>query len=101
MVKDGKLFVGVARLEIHIPEARSLKAKRSVTRRLVERVRSRHQVLAVEAEHQDLYQRSGLAFCAMSTDPVDVEARLQRVRNTIDEIWDGPILGWEIGVHQL
>ena len=31
MVKDGKLFVGVARLEIHIPEARSLKAKRSAS----------------------------------------------------------------------
>jgi uncharacterized protein YlxP (DUF503 family) len=39
------VYVGVAHLELHLPEARSLKAKRGAVRPLVERIRNRHQVL--------------------------------------------------------
>ncbi len=95
------LYVGVARLELHIPEARSLKAKRSATRRLVDRVRNKHQALVVESGHQDLHQRAAIAFCVLSTDPVDAGARLQRVRQTVDEVWTGMILDWEVRIEQV
>lgn len=92
------LWVGVVRLELHLPDASSLKAKRSEVRRLVERIRSRHKVQVVEAGRQDLLQRSLVAICALSTDTVDLEARLQRVRNTVDDTWSGPVLGWDVDV---
>ena len=92
------LWVGVVRLDLHIPDASSLKAKRSEVRRLVDRIRSRHQVQVLEAGHQDLLQRSTVAICALSTEPVDLESRLQRVRNTVEETWSGPILGWDLDV---
>lgn len=95
------LFVGIGRLELHIPEARSLKAKRSHTRSLIERIRSRHQVLVNEVGHQDLYQRAAFAVCAFSPDPVDVESRLQRVENTIDENWSGNVLAWDVEITQV
>jgi uncharacterized protein YlxP (DUF503 family) len=95
---EGNLFVGVARLDLHIPDARSLKAKRSHTRSLQQRIRHRHQVLVIEAEHQELYQRATLAICAMSTNSVDLESRLQRVANTVNESWSGRILGWEVEI---
>ena len=41
------IYLGVARLELHIPDARSLKAKRSHTRSLVERLRNRHKIMIV------------------------------------------------------
>ena len=93
-------YVGVAHLELHIPEARSLKAKRAPVRSLVERIRSRHQVLVIEVGHQDLYQRAGLTICALSSDPVDVEARLQRVEKTVNHNWSGHVLSWEVEVFQ-
>jgi uncharacterized protein YlxP (DUF503 family) len=93
-------YIGIAHLELHIPEARSLKAKRAPVRSLVEKIRNRHQVLVTEVDHQDLYQRTRLAICALSTDPVDLEARLQRVENTIDRNWSGPVLSWEVEVIQ-
>ena len=65
------IYVGVATLEVHLPEARSLKQKRGPIRQLVDRIRSRHQVLAVEADGQDLHQRATVAVCAVSTDPTD------------------------------
>jgi len=95
---DAPLFVAVARLEVHIPEARSLKSKRSVTRRLKERVQSRHKVLVVEADFQELHQRATLAFCALSTDASDARERMERVRDTIDEVFAGMILEWDVDV---
>jgi len=97
---SGETYIGVAHLELHIPEARSLKAKRAPVRSLVERIRNRHQVLVIEVEHQNLYQRAGLAICALSTDPVDVEARLRRVEKTIDLNWSGNVLSWDVEVIQ-
>lgn len=94
-------YVGVAHLELHIPEARSLKAKRAPVRSLVERIKSRHQVLVIEVGHQDLYQRAGLTICALSTNPVDVEARLQRVEKTVYHNWSGHVLSWDVNVIQI
>ena len=98
---SGETYVGVAHLELHIPEARSLKAKRGPIRSLVEKIRNRHQVLVIEADHQDLQQRSRLAICALSTSSVDIEARLRRVEGTIDRNWSGHVLSWEIEIVQI
>ena len=95
------IFIGVATLEVHIPDARSLKQKRSSTRKLVERIRSRHQVLAIEAGQQELYQRSTFAISALSTDPVDLESRFQRVEKTIFESFSGNILRWDVEIIQV
>ena len=98
---SGTVYVGVAHLELHLPEARSLKAKRGAVRPLAERIRNRHKVLVTEVDHQDLHQRATLAIAALSTGLVDVESRLQRVRMTVDESWSGFVLGWEVEVIQL
>lgn len=98
--RDATLYVGIARLELFVPEARSLKEKRSHTRGLVDRLRARHTVLVSEVGHQDLHQRAALAVCAMSTDVGDLEARLQRVRSTVDETWTGHVLGWDVQIVQ-
>jgi hypothetical protein len=95
------IYIGVARLGLHIPEARSLKEKRSHTRSLVERLRNRHQVVVLETDHQNLHQRAEFVICAVSTDVVDVEARLQRVSDTIDRNWSGYILDWDVEVIQV
>jgi len=98
---SGETYVGVAHLELHVPEARSLKAKRGPVRSLVEKIRNRHQVLVIEAGHQDLQQRSRLAICALSTSSLDIEARLRRVEGTIDRNWSGHVLSWEIEIVQI
>jgi len=95
------IFVGVVRLELHVPDARSLKAKRSHTRGLIQRIRSRHQVLVIEADHQDLYQRATVVICAVSTDTVDLESRLQRVERTVNDTWSGHVLGWDVDIVQV
>ena len=95
------IYVGVARLGLHIPEARSLKTKRSHTRSLVEKIRNRHQVTVLETDHQNLHQRAEFAICAVSTDVTDLEARLRRVFDTIHGNWSGTILDWDVEVIQV
>jgi uncharacterized protein YlxP (DUF503 family) len=97
---SGETYIGIAHLELHIPEARSLKAKRAPVRSLVERIRNRHQVLVIETDHQNLYQRVSLTICALSTSPVDVEARLQRVEKTMNLNWHGHVLSWDVEIIQ-
>jgi uncharacterized protein YlxP (DUF503 family) len=101
MTMSETTYVGVARLELHVPEARSLKAKRGPVRSLVERIRSRHQVLVIEADHQELYQRTRLDICALSTSSADVEARLQRVEATVDRNWSGHVLSWTVEIIEV
>lgn len=95
------VYVGVARLELFVPDARSLKEKRSHTRSLADRIRSRHTVLVIEIEHQNLHQRAAYAICAVSTDPVDLESRLQRVERTVDRNWSGHVLDWNVEIIQI
>lgn len=89
------IFVGVARFEVHVPEARSLKEKRRQTLSLVQRLKARHQILIIEAGGQELHQRATFAVTALSSSEADLEARLDRVRSTIDETWSGHVLSWE------
>jgi uncharacterized protein YlxP (DUF503 family) len=98
---DQNIYVGLARLEVHLPEARSLKEKRSATRPLIERIRNRHQVLVIESDHQELHQRAAFAIAGISTDPVDLESRLQRVERTVHETWAGHVLSWEVEILQV
>jgi uncharacterized protein len=53
-------------LDLHLPEVRSLKAKRSVVRPLVEGARRRYAVSAAEVGFQDQWQRALLGFAVVS-----------------------------------
>ena len=52
------MVVGLLTLEIHLPDAHSLKDKRQVVRKLKERLRARFNVAVAELDHQDLWQRA-------------------------------------------
>lgn len=58
--------VGLLTLEIHIPDARSLKDKRQVIRSLKDRLRSRHNAAVAELDHQDVWQRALVGVVTLS-----------------------------------
>jgi uncharacterized protein YlxP (DUF503 family) len=53
-------------VDLHLPESRSLKMKRSVVKSIVEGSRRRFGVAAAEVEHQDQWQRAGLGFATVA-----------------------------------
>ena len=61
------MTIGLLTLEIHLPQARSLKDKRQVVRSVKERLRSRHNVAVAELEDGlDRWQRANVAVVSVA-----------------------------------
>lgn len=71
--------IGLLTLEIHIPDARSLKDKRQVLRSLKDRLRAHYNVAVAELEHQELWQRSRIGVITLSCDPKHLEESLAEI----------------------
>ena len=89
------MFVGIVRVELHVPAARSLKDKRSVVRALKDRIRSRTSAAVAEVDHQDLWQRAALGVAVVSGDAGHVAELLQDVRGIIESRPDAVVLDWQ------
>ncbi len=76
-------------VDIHIPGARSLKSKRAVLKPLIEGLRRRYSVAVAEVDHQDLWQRAGVAVAAVSSTP----SQLRQVLDACERfVWSNPEL---------
>lgn len=73
------MFVGVLRLVFHVPHARSLKDKRSVVRKIRDRVRARFDVSIAEVEAQDLHQKAVFGVAVISGEAATCDAVLEQV----------------------
>jgi uncharacterized protein YlxP (DUF503 family) len=62
------MIVGTATVEIFIPHSGSLKAKRSVVKRILERVRGKFNVSISEVDHLDKWQRSVLGVAVVANE---------------------------------
>ena len=73
------MYVLALDIDLHLPECRSLKAKRAVLRPVVEGLRSRFRVSAAEVGAQDLWQRARVGVAV-------VGGTESHVRDVMDEI---------------
>lgn len=62
------MVVGVLRLTLHIEGAASLKDKRQVVRKVVDRLRSRFNVSVAEVGDNDIWQRARIGISAVAND---------------------------------
>lgn len=71
--------IGLLTLDIHIPDAQSLKDKRQVLRSLKDRLRAHYNVAVAELEHQELWQRSRVGVITLSGDAKHLEDSLAKI----------------------
>ena len=83
--------VGLLTLELHLPDARSLKDKRHVLRSLKDRLRANFNVAVAELDFEDTWQRSVVGVVTLSNEEQHVEESLQKVLAEADRIL-GPLL---------
>ncbi|HPU01038.1 MAG: DUF503 domain-containing protein [Firmicutes bacterium] len=76
--------VAVCLLEIHIPQAASLKRKRQVIQSLVKRLRNRFNISMAEVGCQDLWQRSELAVAAICQNSGSADRVMEQVLSFIE-----------------
>src|SRR5882672_524320 len=82
------MHVGVMRLVLEIPGARSLKDKRQVVRSFKERVKSRLSVSIAEVDHHDKLQRATFGVAVVSGDAGMCEELLGRVTSMAGSLPD-------------
>lgn len=70
------MFVGVARLVVHVPSAQSLKDKRRVVLSIKERIRSRLHVSAAEVGGLDTHQRAVIGVAVVSNEAAVCDEQL-------------------------
>ncbi len=78
------MVVGRLRLDIHIPAAHSLKAKRSVLNHVKERVRHRFNASIAEVGHQDLWQRATLGVAVVGESPGVIDHVLRDILAVVE-----------------
>ena len=88
---DESLWVGVLRLSLLIPGARSLKDKRRVVAQLRDRVKARHHLHAAEVGSLDDHNRAVMALSIVSNEAVAARSFLDRLTHDIGGFSDGII----------
>jgi uncharacterized protein YlxP (DUF503 family) len=88
--------IGLLTLEIHIPDARSLKDKRQVLRGLKDRLRAHYNVAVAELKHQELWQRSRVGVVSISGDSKYLEESLEAIAAESERILGRDLVSQEI-----
>lgn len=89
------MVVALLSVELFLPGSGSLKDKRMVLRRLKDRL-AKFNVAVAEVEHQDLWQRAGLAIATVSTSEHHAERELAAVASEIERLEPGLVTRTDI-----
>jgi uncharacterized protein YlxP (DUF503 family) len=89
------MVVALLSIECHLPAARSLKDKRMVLQSVKGRLRSLN-VSVAEVEHQDLWQRAGIAVVTVAANEELAEKALNGVLDDIERHEPGLVTRSEI-----
>lgn len=81
------MVVGTLRVDLHLPQSRSLKAKRAEIRPILDGVRAKYRISAAEVDHQDTWQRTALGFAVVSSSGAQVSEVLDEVERYV---WSRP-----------
>ncbi len=86
------MYVLTYEVQLHLSDCRSLKAKRSVLRPIIEGIRRRFQVAVAEVDHQDTWQRTTVGVAVVSASPSHCEEVIDEVERFVWSVPDVQVL---------
>jgi uncharacterized protein YlxP (DUF503 family) len=92
------MCVGVLQIDLLIRGNTSLKGKRQLLRSIKDRTRRRYNVSIAEVDHNDLWQRAGLAISCVSNDRKHANSVLSDVVNFIEGNFEIELLDYTIEI---
>jgi uncharacterized protein YlxP (DUF503 family) len=90
---SGHPIIGLLTVELHFPEAQSLKAKRMVVKSIKDRLRRKFNVSVAEVGYLELWQRAELAVAAVSGARPVVESQLEAITRDLEDRFGGELVG--------
>jgi hypothetical protein len=91
-LEGGAPIVGLLVIELHFPEAQSLKAKRMVVKSIKDRLRSRFNVAVAETGYLELWQRAELSAVSVSGTRSILESELEAVSRELESHFPSELL---------
>ena len=77
------MIVGLCRVELHFPDAQSLKSKRKILVSLKTRLQNRFNISIAETDEHDLWQKATLGIASVANETARVNQTLDHVLNDI------------------
>jgi uncharacterized protein YlxP (DUF503 family) len=90
------MLVGILVVDLYLPNCNSLKEKRSILKRLKDRVRNNFNVSISEIDDQDVWRRAQLGIACISNNGKDANQLLNKVVNFIESEAIAEILDYKI-----
>ena len=92
------MVVGVGSLDLYIPEAHSLKDKRGVVRRIVQRTRNQFEISVAEVDNLDLHQKATIGFAVVTNDGRLADSILNKVVDFVESLYLAQVIRSEFEV---
>ena len=92
------MVVGLASIDIHIPESGSLKSKRHFLKGIKDRVKNKFNVSIAEVGHNDLWQRTTIGISVVANDKKFANRVLSQVVEYINKENEIQILDYSIEI---
>ncbi|MGB5704233.1 MAG: DUF503 domain-containing protein [Polyangiales bacterium] len=86
------MVVGVCQISLSLPGVTSLKAKRSIVRRVLDRTSNKFNVSAAEVGHQDVHRQAVLGFAVVSGDRRHANAMLDSIASFVEGAADAVVM---------
>jgi len=93
--EDGGVHAAAVCFDLHVPESRSLKAKRAAIRPIVDGLRHKYRLSVAEVDHHDQWQRAAVAVAVVAESDGQLRDVLENVRRFVDTRPDVELLDAE------
>lgn len=90
------MFVGILKLDLHIPASNSLKHKRMILNSFKGRMRNNFNVSIAEVDGHDKWQKATIAVCHVSSEKKYVHKTMQKILNFVEEFNGADLLNHEM-----
>ena len=86
------MVVGVCQISLSLPGVSSLKAKRSIVRKVLDRTANRFNVAVAEVGHQDVHRQAVLGFAVVSGDRRHANSMLDAIASFVEGVGEAVVV---------
>jgi uncharacterized protein len=95
------LVVGACQVDFALIGVHSLKQKRGIVRRIIDRTRNRFSIAVAEVEYQNTHGRAGIGLAVVGSDSQLVNSVLDRAIQFMEELHLAPIVDTQLELIHL
>lgn len=92
------MVVGIGIVVFRLHECRSLKAKRSVVKSLINQMRNHFNASVAEVGANDIYQRAEIGFTLAGSDHKVINAKIDKMLNFVEDLGLAEMVDSEIEI---